>query len=204
MTASVAPQGRVAPLDVGQVHAMLEAGILADHEPIELIDGVLVYKDRSALGEDPMTVGRKHNLVVGLLIELNPDLSKFGCYVQAQGPLTLPPHNEPEPDGVILYGGGPRDYRDRLPGAADAAAVIEVADSSLAYDRGKKLSVYARAAIPQYVIVNLQESCIELYEDPAAAEGRYRRTTVIHAGETLVFQLGVHGALTVAAERLLP
>src|SRR5580704_12759015 len=138
---------RIARLTVDQVHAMLEAGILRDGEPIELIDGVLVRKDRSDQGGDPLTIGKKHNLVVNLLVRLDRELAPLGCHMQSQGPICLPPRDEPEPDGVVLRG-EPRAYSDRLPTARDATAVVEVADSSLPYDRTVKLALYARAGIP--------------------------------------------------------
>lgn len=134
--------------------------------PIELIDGVLSHKDRSAAGEDPTSIGKEHSLVVSLLGELDADLAQRGCHVQTQNRLSLPPYDEPEPDGVILRG-RPRAYTDRVPGSADAGSVIEVADSSLAYDRKTKLALYARAGMPQYVIVNLGGRCIEIYEAAA-------------------------------------
>ena len=75
MTQHATPGVRVARLTVGQVRAMVEAGILREGEPIELVGGVLVHKDRSAAGDDPMTIGKRHNLVVQLLARLNADLA---------------------------------------------------------------------------------------------------------------------------------
>lgn len=123
--------------------------------------------------------------------------------MQNQGPIRLPPFNEPEPDGAILRG-TPRDYADRLPGPDDTLVVFEVADASLVYDRRRKLSVYARAGIPQYVIVNLQDDVLELHERPVAAEGTYESTTIVRRGETLRLALGGSAVLEVDAARLLP
>jgi len=113
-----------------------------------------------------MSIGKEHRLVVSLLAELNAELARRGCHMQTQNPLSLPPYDEPEPDGTILRG-RPRAYTDRVPGAADAGSVIEVADSSLTYDRKTKLALYARASITQYVIVNLNGQCVEIYEQPS-------------------------------------
>jgi hypothetical protein len=194
---------RLARLTAEQVHAMLSAGILREGAPIELIDGLLVYKDRSERGADPMTIGKKHNLVVQLLGSLAADLAAHGCYIQTQGPITLTIHDEPEPDGVVLRG-QPRDFADRLPTAADAEAVIEVADASLETDRTRKLALYARAGIAQYVIVNLCDSVIEVYEEPVAAKGLYARTSLVRAGATVALRTGEARALTVDAARILP
>lgn len=61
---SRSPDHRIARLTVDQYHRMIDSGILREGEPIELLDGVLVYKDRSDRGEDPMTVGKRHALAV--------------------------------------------------------------------------------------------------------------------------------------------
>ena len=194
---------RIARLTVDQVHAMLDAGILRDGDPVELIDGVLVRKDRSEQGDDPWTIGKKHNLVIKLLLGLDRELAGAGCHMQAQGPVCLPPQDEPEPDGAVLRG-EPRTYAERLPTARDALAVFEVADSSLPYDRTVKLALYARTSIPQYVIVNLKQACLEVHEGPDAEVGRYGHTRVLRAGDTLDLNVGGGTTLAVAAARILP
>jgi hypothetical protein len=193
---------RIARLTVDQVHAMIEAGIVHEGAPIELIDGVLIHKDRSASGEDPMSTGKEHSLVVSLLGELDADLAQRGCHMQTQNPLSLPPHDEPEPDGATLRG-RPRAYTNRVPGAADAGSVIEVSDSSLAYDRKTKLGLYARAGIAQYVIVNLNERCIEIYEQPRP-DGSYQHIAVRRAGEIVALRLADGERFEILADRILP
>lgn len=195
-------RSHLARIDVDQYHRMLETRILVEGAPIELLDGLLVYKDRSAHGEDPMTIGKHHNLGVSLLAELNPELRSRGCYLQMQGPLTLRPRHEPEPDGAILRG-TPRGYADRLPEAADVLVLFEVADSSLEHDRTAKLEIYARAGIPRYAIVNLIDRRIEWFERPIPAEGRYGRSVTLAAEETLVLELE-GGRLDVPVRDLLP
>lgn len=192
---------RLAPFTVDQVHAMLDNGILEEGAPLELLDGMLVYKDRSACGEDPMTVGKKHRLAVQLVAELGVELEPFGCHVQAQNPITLPPHDEPEPDGAVVRG-SIRDYRERHPGPADVECVIEVADASLKRDRGGKLAIYARAGIPQYLIVNLRDDCIEIHEQPKGSA--YAATSVKRRGEAVSLRTGADLCFTVEVERLLP
>jgi Uma2 family endonuclease len=199
----VASDLRVAPLTVAQVHAMLDAGILREGEPVELIDGVLVYKDRSEHGEDPRTVGKRHNLTVKLLARLDPELSRQGCHMQTQGPLSLPPHDEPEPDGAILRG-DPRDYAERIPEARDVECVLEVADSSLQYDRTHKLALYARAGIAQYVIVNLRESLIEIYEGPVPNQANFERKHLVRTGGTVPLRVSDRELLEIEAARILP
>lgn len=195
-------EARIARLTVDQVHAMIKAGIVHEGAAIELIDGVLVHKDRSASGEDPMSIGKDHRLVVSLLGELDADLAQRGCHMQTQNPLSLSPYDEPEPDGAILRG-RPRTYADRVPGAADVGSVIEVADSSLAYDRKTKLALYARAGIAQYLIVNLLGRCIELYEQPRP-DGSYGQIVVSRVGETVGLRLPEGERFEILADRILP
>lgn len=181
---------------------MIKAGIVHEGAAIELIDGVLVHKDRSASGEDPMSIGKDHRLVVSLLGELDADLARCGCHMQTQNPLRVSPYDEPEPDGAILRG-RPRAYTDRVPGVADVGAVIEVADSSLVYDRKTKLALYAGAGIAQYVIVNLSGRCIELYEQPRS-DGSYQQIVVRRAGETVGLRLPDGERFEILADRMLP
>jgi Uma2 family endonuclease len=199
---SLAPGSRIAPLTVDQVHAMVRAGILAEGEPIELIDGLLVYKDRSGAGRDPMTVGEKHALVVKLVAKLATIVARHACHVQTQSPVSLPPHSEPEPDGAVIRG-AERDYTGRLPTAGDAESVIEVADSSLQYDRTTKLAIYAGAAIAQYVIVNLRDDLLEVHEDPDSPTRCYRAASVLRRGELLRLRV-VGGVVEIPVDELLP
>src|SRR3990172_7639968 len=107
------PFPRLAQIDVDQYHKMIETGILPEGAPIELIDGLLVYKDRSARGEDPMTVGKSHRWIVNKLMKLFEPLLRLQVVLQLQDPIRMGTVREPEPDGAILRG-MPDDYKDRL------------------------------------------------------------------------------------------
>lgn len=196
------PPGRLVRIDVDQYHRMLETGILAEGEPIELLDGQLVYKDRSALGEDPMTIGKRHNTAVKLLARLDAMLPRHGCRMQTQGPVTIEPIHEPEPDGAIVRG-DPRDDPERHPGPSDVTTVFEVAESSLEDDRTRKLEAYARAGIAQYVIVNLVDGRLEVFEGPDTKRGVYAREARLGPGDTLALLLA-GGRLDVLVRDLLP
>ncbi|MBI3273255.1 MAG: Uma2 family endonuclease [Planctomycetes bacterium] len=198
-----APLPQLARIHVDQYHRMLETGILSDGDPVELLDGLLVFKDRSSQGEDPMTVGHGHSLAVKLLAGLDPRVRSHGYHVQTQQPLTLPPENEPEPDGAIVRG-QVRDYAAHHPGAADTPCVFEVADSSLTYDRTTKLQLYATAAIAQYVLVNLVDRRVDVFEGVVPGEARYRRTTVFEPGQTFQLTLGSGVGLELKVDELLP
>lgn len=190
-------------LTVEQVERMLDVGILAEGAPLELIDGALVYKDRSDAGGDLMSVGTHHSLVVQLLGELDAELRPRGCSLRTQSPVRISPYDAPEPDGAVVTG-KPRDYTDRMPGPQDVHAVIEVSDSSLRQDRRIKLALYARAAIGQYVIVNLPQHCVEVYEQPVASQDQYESVTVVRRGDRLALRTGDAPPLDVDVARLLP
>src|SRR5436309_10753840 len=85
----------IVPLTVGQYHGMIEAGILAEGEPIELLDGLLVRRNRG----EGMTTNPLHALAVSKLnMRVVAALAALPCHVRVQSPVTLPPRDEPEPD----------------------------------------------------------------------------------------------------------
>lgn len=196
-------RAQVVPLSIHQYHRMLESGILAEGESIELLDGFLVRKDRSATGGAPMTVGPKHRLVVDKLMRYAVKLEREDCHVQIQAPLTLPPDQEPEPDACIVRG-RPADYADRHPGPADVYCAIEVAESSLHRDRTTKQRIYARAGVPQYLIINLLERVIEAHEDPQPESGRYGLMRVLRIGDVAAVFVGTGTRVEVDVADWLP
>jgi Uma2 family endonuclease len=193
----------VVGLTLDQYVRMIEQGILPEGEPIELLDGFLVRKDRSKAGEDPMTVGVEHMWAVKNLDRVLAEAKRLGCHVALQQPIALPPDGAPEPDGAVVRG-SMDDYRARYPSAPDVPCVIEVADSSVHHDRVTKKRVYAKGGIAQYVIINLVDRQVEVFEEPAAAEERYARETVIKPGDTVRFSTGAGRAIEVEVTRLLP
>lgn len=193
----------VVPLTVEQYHQMIRTGILEEGLPIELLDGYLVRKDRAKAGEDSMTIGHEHAWVVRKLTHLSQSLLKFGCDIQVQLPITLPPDGEPEPDATIVRG-TTEDYRDRHPEPGDILYVIEVADSSLQRDRTTKQRMYADAGIPRYLIVNLVDKTIEEYAEPRAGAGRYDVSQVLRKGQDLRLELDGERHIDLPVADLLP
>jgi Uma2 family endonuclease len=97
-----------------------------------------------------------------------------GWIVRIQDPVALDDESEPEPDLVVVAGGW-RDYRTEHP--ARPVLVVEVSESSLAFDREVKGSLYARGGITDYWIVNLVDRVLEIYRAPsrdASAEFGWR------------------------------
>jgi len=189
----------VVPLNVEQYHSMRETGILAEDAPVELIDGLLVYKDRGgALPVSPL-----HTFVTHRMARLAPALEERGCHLRLENPITLPPSHEPEPDGAVVQG-RPEDYLERHPGPGDVLCVIEVSDSSLKTDRTVKQSVYAAAGIAQFIIVNLVEGRIEVYEDPNVVERGYRLVRILYRDDTISLRIPGDRTLGVPAADWLP
>jgi len=198
---STSPERReIVPLTVGQYHSMIEAGILAEGEPIELLDGLLVRRNRG----EGMTTNPLHSLVVSQLnMRIVAGLGGLPCHLRVQSPMTLPPRDEPEPDLAIVQG-LPADFADHHPGPADVTCVIEVAGSSLERDRTIKQRIYALAGIPQYVIVNLVDSRVEIFEEPSAAQGRYRQRTELATEDEMALRLPKNRRLVISAADCLP
>jgi Uma2 family endonuclease len=117
------------------------------------------------------------------IVELLNRLNLSGYYIRSQNPITTS-DSEPEPD-VSVARGSRAKYKSRHPGPKDSALVIEVADSSLERDRGIKKRVYARAGVPVYWIVNLNERQLEVYSQPFGARDRadYGTVKVLKAGK---------------------
>lgn len=187
---------------VDQYHQAIEAGLLTE-EPYELLDGYMVRKDRSKAGEDPMTIGLHHAWAVQNLVRLGRKLDALGCYMQVQQPISLPPRDEPEPDGAVIQG-ELDDYRKRQPGPKDVLCVIEVADSSLNRDRTVKQRIYANAGIPQYVIINLFDAVVEVYTEPMVGKGRYGKSVALAARQSVELPAATGRKLTIPVRRLLP
>ena len=140
-------------------HEMVDKGILSEDIRLELIEGGLVTLSPPG-AEDSGIV----NQIAQTLI---PQIEQRALF-RIHGPIALDEFSEPQPDLALLV---QRDdfYKHSLPRPADVALVIEVADSSLAYDRTIKMPLYARAGIPEAWIVNLIDRWIEVYRDPSAA-----------------------------------
>ncbi len=177
------------PISADLYQQMIERGILLEGAPIELIDGLLVRKDRSARGENLMNYGRQHALLLKRRFRwLSGWCDAIGYSLQNQSPVTLNEFSVPEPDLSIVRG-TEEDYREGHLGPNDVLLLIEIADSSVSTDRSTKQRLYASAGIPVYWIVNIPDSQVEVYEQPDAASGKYQPPTIYRAGQTVRFSL---------------
>ena len=183
--------------------SMVEQGILPEDSTIELIDGVLVYRDRFDLRGSEIVEGTKHNYVVSMLGGLDEGIKSERRHLRTQSTLICSESHAPIPDGMLLRGSR-SDYRDRLPQASDALCVIEVADSSYERDAGEKLNAYARAGIEQYIIVNLRVRTAEVYTRPDPAAGAYFDTQIIPENQQVALRVGNEEYFSFMLVNILP
>jgi Uma2 family endonuclease len=160
-------------LSVEDFHAMGRAGILTEDDRVELIDGELI---------DMAPIGSFHWSMVTRLSTLLIRQLGDHAIVSTQSALSLPPDSEPQPDIAVLKA-HPTWYRDALPTARDVLLLVEVADTTLAYDRDIKLPLYARHGVPEVWLFDLQAESTEIHLDPGSRG--YRRILRPDRGEAL-------------------
>ncbi|MGH7673070.1 MAG: Uma2 family endonuclease [Gemmatimonadales bacterium] len=170
---------------VEDYHRLAEVGVLGEDDRVELLDGQIV--EMSPIG--PRHAGRVKNLA-RLLYRTFGDAILLGI----QDPVVLGAQSEPEPDVAVLV---PRAdaYGTAHPGPADIRVVIEVADTSLAFDREVKVPLYAAAGIPEAWLVDLASDVLEVHRQPGP-EG-YREVRTLSRGETLAPLFAPTGAISV-------
>jgi Uma2 family endonuclease len=156
---------------VGDFYAMAEAGVFAPGERVELIEGEIYQM---------APIGPRHGYSTDVLgNEFKERLGRL-VRVRVQGPLHLDDGSEPEPD-LLLLRPHPDRYRGRHPTPGDVLLLVEVSDTTLDFDRSRKLPVYARADIPEVWIVNLVDGRIETHAEPSG--GAYRNERAYAAGQ---------------------
>lgn len=141
---------------VDDYQRMEEAGILRAEDRVELIDGEFVTK---------MTIGPRHHASVDRAARAFVIKAGESAIVRVQGAVRLDLYNAPEPDLVLLR---PRHdfYAGRHAGPADVLLVVEVAESSIDYDRDVKARLYARSNLHEYWLVDLNENVVHRYLSP--------------------------------------
>ena len=161
---------------VSEYYAMADIGILAENDRIELLDGDLIVMP---------PIGDWHAASVNRFTNSLPLLLQGRAIVCVQNPMRLNDNSEPQPDIMLLRW---RDdfYEGGHPGPADVLLLIEVADTSVDYDRSDKLSAYARAGIPEVWIATRQDRRIEAYTEPI--EGEYSNVRYAVPGESIAPQ----------------
>jgi Uma2 family endonuclease len=175
---------------------LVDQGIFRSDEHLELLDGLLVVREPQ---------GSRHSAAVAAICEVLARAFGAGFHARPQLPLALDDTSEPEPD-IVVVRGGPWDYVRSHPSAP--ALIVEIAETSLAVDREHKSSLYARAGVADYWIVNLREAVLEVYRQPvpaaAAPFGREYRSVQRLAPGASISPLAAPGARIAIADLLPP
>ncbi len=153
---------------------LVAAGAFHPEARVQLIQGEIVEMP-------PQSAGHATSI---LRLQRALDAVFHGSHhVRAQLPLGAGTHSEPEPD-IAVVPGSLDDYREQHP--ATAVLVVEIADSTLGFDRARKQAMYAEAQIPEYWIVNLVDGLLEVYREPK--ESSYQTTLRLGRGEVIAPQ----------------
>lgn len=144
-------------LSIEDYHKLGEVGILNEDSRVELIEGELI---------EMAPIGATHLWVVNNLNTLLVTAVGKRATVSVQNPVILPPNSEPQPDFSLIKR-KVRGAAGQVPRPADTYLIVEVSDSTLKYDRGTKLQLYAKTGIREVWIVNVKGSCVEAYRQPS-------------------------------------
>ena len=176
-------------LTVAEYHRMCEVGILTERDRVELIEGELIAMS---------PIGSEHAGTVNALNRLLVQAVGERGVVAVQNPVRLDDLSEPQPDFAVLK---PRadDYRRATPRSGDVLLIVEVADTSLAYDRDVKRSLYARYGVPEFWIVNLAGNEVEVCRAPTGDQ----YASVSHVGRDGVLEPELLSGVAIAVAAIL-
>jgi Uma2 family endonuclease len=180
---------------VAQYHAMIAAGVFAEDEEFELLEGWLFHK-RAKKATHSIATRKVRKLFESLLL---PEWD-----VDSQEPI-MTSDSEPEPD-VSVVRAGARDNKKRHPKPKEIGAIVEVSEGTLVRDRGTKKRLYARARIPIYWIVNLADQQIEIYTNPTGPAKRpdFRTTEIYKPGDSVPLVLDGKEIAKIDVDDILP
>jgi Uma2 family endonuclease len=196
--ATIAPTQPVTQLEVQEPPALYRFTVdeyermVLDDPRVELIDGHVVRK----MGKKP-----PHSWCTKAVRKAFDGVIPPGFTWRAEQPVRIPDHDEPEPDYAIVRGSDD-DYQDRHPAPADVALLVEISETSILRDRGRKLSAYGKARIPVYWIINMARRQVEVYTDPRP-EG-YGVCTPYQEGQNIPVAIAGVEVGRIPVDRLLP
>ena len=161
---------------VSEYALMVAAGVLSEDDRVELIEGEVIKMS---------PIGSRHAACVRRLDTLlNRQLGE-AAIVSAQCPIRLNDFSEPQPDIALLLP-RPDFYEHQHPMPEDVMLVIEVAETSVEYDRNIKMPLYARAGVTEAWLINLSKHIIEVFTQPL--NGKYKKSLKLKRGESLISQ----------------
>ena len=172
-----------------EYYRMGDAGLFINKR-VELLDGEIITMPP----QNPPHAG-----VLTLVPSVLMRVLGASVAIRIQLPIVLDDWSEPEPD-IAVCQPDPDSYMFAHPKADQVMLLIEVAGSSLPYDRGQKTAAYARSSIPEYWIINLVDRKIEMFSDPDPVAQRYRAERSAGIGD----MLSLPGGVALAAADILP
>jgi Uma2 family endonuclease len=177
------------PFTVAEYDRMIETGILQEHDRVELLDGEIL---------EMSPIGSRHAACVNRLNTLFTRWAGDRAIISVQNPIHLNDYSQPEPDVAVLK---PRDdyYVTAHPTGADVLLLVEVAETSLEYDRDVKLPRYAAADIPEVWLLDLPHQLVMVYSQPKGSV--YQVTQIVRGGEMV--QTTILGGFVIRADELL-
>lgn len=152
---------------------MVKTGVLTKYDRVELIEGEML---------EMAPIGSRHSAVSARLNEQLVLALGQSATVVVGGPVNLGQFSEPQPDLMLLKRRADF-YSERIPESADVLLLIEISDSSLSFDQGAKLGLYARHGVREYWVVDINGQRFFAYLDPA--QGAFRHTGEYLIGETI-------------------
>ncbi len=175
-----------------QFYQMLDLGWFQDQR-VELIDGVVI---------DMPSQKDYHGAAITLTMDVLRLAFGSGFWVRNQMSLDLSPRSVPDPD-LAVVSGSPHGVTASTPTPATALLLVEVSDSTLAYDRNHKAALYAAGGIADYWIINLVQRQLEVYRDPVADSTqlfgfRYNRRTILDPVDVVSPLAAPQASITVA------
>jgi Uma2 family endonuclease len=142
---------------VQEYQRIFESGILPTDQRSQLIRGEIYFM---------AAMGAAHYKAIRILTKLLHQQYTDLCDIVSQAPIVVWNDSEPEPDFALIRS----DFAGGIPEAKDVLLAIEVSDSTLKFDREKKLPEYARSSIPEVWILNLLEGQLEVYREPSGEQ----------------------------------
>lgn len=157
---------------VTEYHRLGEVGFFEEGERVELLNGEIIIMS---------PIGSRHAIAAYNLNDVFGEQNRRRYLIGMGNPVEADEYSEPLPDLMLV----PRSQKlaRRHPFTRETFLVVEIADSSLSHDRGRKLRKYAQTGVQEYWIVNLQDDVIEVYRTPHGEE--YRQESVANMGDTL-------------------
>jgi Uma2 family endonuclease len=195
MAVAVTPAVEIRRFTRVEYERLIDLEFFRPDERLELIDGVMIVREPQY---------SPHATAIRLACRALERAFGMGWDVRSQLPVALDDMSEPEPDASVVSG-DPRDYRDAHP--RRPVLIVEVALSRLAFDRQRKASLYARASIADYWVVNLVERVLEVYREPIpapAAPYGFRYRSVRRLGPTATVTPLAAPAAAIPVADLLP